>query len=147
MESKLSRLTWIKTQATVSFLNHDKKSSHRPTNQSDLFCRTAAPDIVSLAHSQIIFYADLYTYLSTPERLSLPSLLVINDKEAEWKNQVKEELKHGVTKANNLPSTLIIFSELIICGALLLFYWFSHISNVFFQQVFQMNIINYRNLE
>lgn len=121
-----------------------------PTSQQTKvihFARTAAPDSVPLARSQIIFYADLYTYLSTPERLSLPSLLVINDKKAEWKNQVKEELKHGVTKANNLPSTLIIFSELIICGALILFYWFSHISNVFFQQVFQMNIINYRNLE
>lgn len=30
-------------------------------------------------------------------------------KEAKWKNQVKEELRHGATKAKNLPSTLIIY--------------------------------------
>lgn len=30
-------------------------------------------------------------------------------KEAERKNHVKEELRHGATKANNLPSTLIIY--------------------------------------
>lgn len=91
------------------FLSHDKKI---PPQVNKPKWSILLEQMLWQMHTQKLFFMLTNIYVTKYTwKIEFAFTVVINDKEAEWKNQVKEELKYGVTKANNLPSTLIIFKR------------------------------------